>query len=68
MKKQYVVYVKNVEVKRYPYKIQAIVYCFLNGYVSSGRGLYFLHPDARIKKVYAEAIYRQKLLKGVNND
>ena len=51
-KAKYIVYVKGFAEKEYKYKIQAIIYCFLNGYVSSGRGLYFLHPDVRIEKVY----------------
>ena len=42
----YQVIVNNQTVKEYPYKIQAIVYCFLNGYVNTGRGWYFL--DGRV--------------------
>ena len=38
-------------VKTYPYKIQAITYCFLNGYVTSGRGWYFLNEKVKIVKV-----------------
>lgn len=52
MTRQYVVSIKNVEVKRYPYKIQAIIYCLLNGYyVSTGRGLFSIHPDVTIEKI-----------------
>lgn len=32
----YNVIVNNTIVKTYPYKIQAIIYCFLKGYVYSG--------------------------------
>lgn len=32
----YSVIVNNKVVKKYPYKIQAIVYCFMKGYVYSG--------------------------------
>ena len=38
-------------VKRYPFKIQAIIYCFLNGYVSSGKGWYFLNSNVEIIEV-----------------
>ena len=37
--------------KTYPYKIQAIIYCFLKGYVYTGRGSFFLAPNVEIKKV-----------------
>lgn len=43
----YQVTVNNTIVKEYPFKLQAIIYCFLNGYVTSGRGWYFL--DDRVK-------------------
>ncbi len=45
----YNVYVNNELKKSYKYKIQAVTYCFLNGYVTSGRGLYFLNPKVEIK-------------------
>ena len=47
--KIYNVYVNNKLVKIYKYQIQAVIYCFLNGYVTSGRGLYFLNPKVEIK-------------------
>ena len=47
--KKYNVYVNNKLVKIYKYQIQAVIYCFLNGYVTSGRGLYFLNPKVEIK-------------------
>jgi hypothetical protein len=43
----YQVIVNNKVVKTYPFKIQAIIYCFMNGYVTIGRGWYFL--DDRVK-------------------
>lgn len=52
MTRQYVVSIKNVGVKRYPYKIQAIIYCLLNGYyVFTGRGFFLPHPDVTIEKI-----------------
>lgn len=30
------VFVNNVQVKSYPFKLQAITYCLMNGYVYSG--------------------------------
>lgn len=50
----YQVIVNNTMVKTYPFKIQAIVYCFLNGYVSSGRGWYFLDEKVKVRKVENE--------------
>lgn len=47
--KKYNVYVNNKLVKIYKYQIQAVIYCFLKGYVSTGRGLYFLNPKVEIK-------------------
>lgn len=47
----YQVVVNNTTVKTYPFKIQAIVYCFMNGYVTSGRGWYFLNQKVYIKEV-----------------
>lgn len=38
-------------VKSYPFKLQAIIWCVLNGYVSVGRGQYFLDPKIKIKEV-----------------
>lgn len=34
--RMYNVYVNNVKVKSYPFKIQAVIYCYMNGYVSEG--------------------------------
>lgn len=45
------VYVNDTLVKSYPYKTQAIVYCFMNGYVNTGRGWYFLDDRVKIKEV-----------------
>lgn len=47
----YQVTVNNTIVKEYPFKLQAIIYCFLNGYVTSGRGWYFLNERVKIKEV-----------------
>lgn len=48
---EYQVLVNNTVVKAYPYKTQAVTYCFLNGYVSSGYDWYFLNPKVEIRKV-----------------
>jgi hypothetical protein len=47
----YQVKVRDEVVKTYPFKLQAIIYCFLNGYVTSGRGWYFLNPYVKINEV-----------------
>lgn len=47
----YQVIVNNAIVKTYPYKLQATIYCFLSGYISSGYGWYFLNPKVEIKEV-----------------
>lgn len=44
---KYKIKVNNETVKEYRYELQAIIYCFLNGYISTGRGWYFL--DDRVK-------------------
>lgn len=44
----YLVKVNDKTVKEYKFKTQAIIYCFLSGYVSSGRGYYFLNPLVKI--------------------
>lgn len=38
-------------VKRYPFKIQAIIWCIMNKFVNRGRGHYFLDPRVEIKQV-----------------
>ena len=45
------VYVNDTLVKSYPYKAQAVVYCFMNGYVNTGRGWYFLDDRVKIKEM-----------------
>lgn len=50
----YQVIANNQLVKTYPFKLQAIIYCFLNGYVTSGRGWYFLNEKVKIKEVENE--------------
>lgn len=47
----YQVTVNNVVVKTYPFKVQAVIYCFMNGYVTSGRGWYFLNERVKISEV-----------------
>jgi|GEM_PF-6885198 len=42
---------KGSVVKEYPYKIQAVVWCFLHGFITTGYGYYFLNPDIEIRKV-----------------
>ncbi len=37
--------------KRYPFKLQAIIWCFLNKFITTGRGYYFLDPRIEIKEV-----------------
>ena len=44
----YSVYVNNEKVKSYKYEIQAITYCFLKGYVTCGRGWYFLNDKVKV--------------------
>ena len=51
----YNVYVNGTKVKSYKYKIQAIIYCFMNGYVSSGghdmdSNWYYFYDD-RVKVI-----------------
>ena len=47
----------NKIVKEYPYRIQAVIYCFLAGWVSSGTDDWtnqahtFLDPNVSIKEV-----------------
>lgn len=49
--KRYEVYLNNTIVKSYSYKAQAITWCFINCYVNSGHGWYFLDPRVKIKEV-----------------
>lgn len=51
MSKSYELYFNNTLVKTYPYKIQAIIYCFLSGWVSTGYGWYFLDERVKINEV-----------------
>ena len=44
----YLVKVNDKTAKKYKFKTQAIIYCFLNGYISFGRGYYFLNPLVKI--------------------
>lgn len=46
----YQVIVNNKVVKTYQFMLQAITYCFMNGYVSSGRGWYFLNDKVKISE------------------
>ena len=51
----YNIYVNDTKVKSYPFKIQAMVYCFMNGYISEGgrdfdNGWYYF-MDKRVKVV-----------------
>lgn len=53
----YEVYVNNKLVKSYKFKIQAVVYCYMNGYVYEGghdfddNWIVTLDPRAEIRKV-----------------
>ena len=38
-------------VKRYPFEIQAVIWCFMNKFINSGSGYYFLDPRVEIKEV-----------------
>lgn len=46
----YKVLVNNTVVKEYPTELQALIYCFTNGYVSTGRGWYFLDDRVKIEE------------------
>ena len=52
----YNVYVNNTKVKSYPFKIQAVIYCYMKGYVWEGgcvfdNGWYiFLDEKVRVVK------------------
>ena len=46
----------NTKVKSYPFKIQAIIYCYMHGYVNSGgydmdNNWYYFYDD-RVKVVW----------------
>ena len=41
--------IDNEIIKEYKYEAQAITYCFLNGYIYSGRGWYFLDQKVTVK-------------------
>ena len=53
----YSVYINDVKVKSYPFKIQAVVYCYMNGYVYEGghdfddNWIVTLDPRVEIRKV-----------------
>lgn len=53
----YLVKVNNTKVKEYPFKLQAITYCLMNGYVYTGiddfrnRELLVLDDRVKIEKV-----------------
>ena len=48
----YIVYEDGLDevLKVYPFRLQAVIWCFLNGYVNYGRGQYFLSPGIKIVK------------------
>ena len=45
------IWYNNNLIKTYPYKIQAITWLFLNGFVEIGRGKYFTDDNFKIKEV-----------------
>lgn len=51
----YNVYVNGTKVKSYKYKIQAIIYCYMHGYVSSGGydfdNCWYIFLDEKVKVV-----------------
>lgn len=46
----YKVLVRNTVVKEYPTELQALIYCFMHGYVSTGHGWYFLDDRVKIEE------------------
>ncbi len=48
--KHYEIWLNNTLVKSYPYKAQAVMWCFLNKYVNHWRRTYFLDPRVEIKE------------------
>ena len=47
----YKVLVNNTVVKEYPIMLQAIIYCFMKGYVTSAYKWYFLNDKVKIEEV-----------------
>lgn len=52
---KYQIWIKGKEkmglIKTYPYKIQAVIWCFLNKFVNKGGKYYFLDPKIIIKEI-----------------
>lgn len=42
------VIVNDTVKKVYPYRFQAIIYCFMKQYIYKGKGYYFLDPKVKI--------------------
>ena len=59
-KAKYIVYVKGFAEKEYKYKIQAIIYCFLNGYIFTDGRNHFLHQDVEIEKIVSLGDYLKR--------
>lgn len=52
---KYQVVVKNKVVKEYPYRIQAVIWCFLKGYGYQGRGHRWI-AGAEIREVNSKEL------------
>lgn len=56
----YEILLNNVKVKTYEYELQAITWCFMNGFIASGgydfdnNKYYFLNPNIKVRKVRNE--------------
>ena len=48
--KQYLVFIDNVLVKIYEYKLQAYTYLMIKGFIYHGKGNYFINKKAKIIK------------------
>lgn len=47
----YQILINNNIVKEYPFKLQCITWCILNGYVCNGGMMHWLIPTVKIKKI-----------------
>ena len=50
----YGVFYKNQLIKKYTFRQQCIVWCYLKGFVSYGKGTDFLQEDYKIKEMNNE--------------
>lgn len=47
----YQIIINNIIVKEYKYKIQAIIYLWMHGYVYQGKGYHWIKDNYKIRKV-----------------